>query len=389
MESLIGILTILASFSVKLLGFPRQILKIRKAKSIGSISKGLFTLSFISFTLWTIYGLLKGDWVIVIGQGIGVIVSGIIVFQIYKYSVLKSENSKKISKTKNKNQKEEGMSSTYSYNSDERRLKIQADRLYDFDMTVIEKVVHGIRENKNKKTIKILDIGCADGYLTVSRFSKFDNVEVVGIDKSKDAISNANSSFSNISNFTFKVADVENGDYVFKDYDIVFSALVFHHFKNPEKVLKKAWSYLNNGGCLMIRGTDDGLKLTYPVNPDIEFLLNATEIKGSSDRKYGRKIYSQFMNLSPKPLKVEMEFKVDSTVSKNESEKLNFFEHNYSYRANYAKKLLEHENVTMKDVDFVNELKQTIKRQREYFINSHDLFSIAIHNIAIAFKKIE
>lgn len=82
---IIGILTLIASYAIKLIGFPEQIQKIRKSKSVDGISKSLFITSFISFVLWTIYGFLKGDWVIMLAQGLGAIVGGILLFYLWKY----------------------------------------------------------------------------------------------------------------------------------------------------------------------------------------------------------------------------------------------------------------------------------------------------------------
>ncbi|MEE1944041.1 SemiSWEET family transporter [Pedobacter sp. KR3-3] len=82
---LVGALTLIASYAIKLIGFPEQIQKIRKSKSTNGISKSLFVTSFISFVLWTVYGLLKEDWVIVLAQGLGALVGGILLFYIWKY----------------------------------------------------------------------------------------------------------------------------------------------------------------------------------------------------------------------------------------------------------------------------------------------------------------
>lgn len=82
---IIGVLTLIASYAIKLIGFPEQIQKIRKSKSVGGISKSLFITSFISFMLWTVYGLLKNDWIIVLAQGLGAIVGGVLLFYIWKY----------------------------------------------------------------------------------------------------------------------------------------------------------------------------------------------------------------------------------------------------------------------------------------------------------------
>ncbi|MBX3255396.1 MAG: hypothetical protein KF862_14740 [Chitinophagaceae bacterium] len=75
----------IASYAIKLIGFPEQIQKIRKSKSVDGISKSLFITSFISFVLWTIYGFLKDDWVIMLAQGLGAIVGGILLFYLWKY----------------------------------------------------------------------------------------------------------------------------------------------------------------------------------------------------------------------------------------------------------------------------------------------------------------
>lgn len=87
---IIGVLTLMASYAIKLIGFPEQIQKIRKSKSVNGISSALFITSFISFFLWTIYGILKGDWVIILAQGLGVIVGGILLFYLWKYGKKKS-----------------------------------------------------------------------------------------------------------------------------------------------------------------------------------------------------------------------------------------------------------------------------------------------------------
>lgn len=83
--SIIGFLTVLSSYAIKLIGFPHQIKKVIKTKSVEGISIPLFVFSFISYVLWTIYGVVKKDWVIIWGQSVGIIVSGIVLIQIAKY----------------------------------------------------------------------------------------------------------------------------------------------------------------------------------------------------------------------------------------------------------------------------------------------------------------
>lgn len=82
--TIIGVLTVVSSYAIKFIGFPDQIRKIIKSKSVEGLSVPLFIFSFISYVLWTIYGIIKNDWVIILGQSVGVIVAGIVLYQIAK-----------------------------------------------------------------------------------------------------------------------------------------------------------------------------------------------------------------------------------------------------------------------------------------------------------------
>jgi uncharacterized protein with PQ loop repeat len=79
-EQIVAVATLIASLSVKLIGYPNQIRRIRKAKQLDAVSSLYFKLSFVTYLLWTIHGILKEDLTLIIGQGIGFVVSGILVF---------------------------------------------------------------------------------------------------------------------------------------------------------------------------------------------------------------------------------------------------------------------------------------------------------------------
>lgn len=82
---IIGILTTVLSLLTKLIGFPDQIRKNYQRKSTSGVSAWFFLLSFLSYVLWTIHGILQGDWVVYLGQGLGVVTTGIILWQILVY----------------------------------------------------------------------------------------------------------------------------------------------------------------------------------------------------------------------------------------------------------------------------------------------------------------
>ncbi len=83
--SIIGILTIISTLILKLVGFPHQAKENYIRKSTKGVSTIFFVLAFWCYLLWTLYGILKKDIVIFIGHGMGIIVSGIILIQIIIY----------------------------------------------------------------------------------------------------------------------------------------------------------------------------------------------------------------------------------------------------------------------------------------------------------------
>lgn len=82
---IIGFLTTVLSILVKVVGFPDQIRKNYQRKSTSGLSTSFYVMSFFVYVLWTLHGLLERDWVVVLGQGLGIITTGAIVYQIFLY----------------------------------------------------------------------------------------------------------------------------------------------------------------------------------------------------------------------------------------------------------------------------------------------------------------
>lgn len=83
--SIVGFLTIVITTLVKLFGFPDQIRQNHRRKSTKGLSSLFVIITFISYTIWSLYGSLRKDLVVVIGHGLGVVTSGIILLQILIY----------------------------------------------------------------------------------------------------------------------------------------------------------------------------------------------------------------------------------------------------------------------------------------------------------------
>lgn len=82
---LVGGATVVVGILVKLIGFPDQFLKNYKRKSTEGLSTLFFLLAFLSYILWTLHGVFQHDWVLILGQGVGILTTGAIVCQIILY----------------------------------------------------------------------------------------------------------------------------------------------------------------------------------------------------------------------------------------------------------------------------------------------------------------
>lgn len=85
LDAIVALLTTIFSVIVKVVGFPDQIRSNYARKSTAGLSNWFVMSAFLSYVLWTVHGLLVHDWSLIIGQGLGVLTSGAIVWQIVLY----------------------------------------------------------------------------------------------------------------------------------------------------------------------------------------------------------------------------------------------------------------------------------------------------------------
>lgn len=239
--------------------------------------------------------------------------------------------------------------STYSADtkSEFKRLKIQAANTREADMTAINYVCDHMKDTSG---LRILDMGCAYGFVTRDRFSHFKDVNVLGLDINQNLIEFAreNNYFNGVH---YEVCNLESEDfedrleemmekYGIEEFDIIFASLVIHHLKNPNKLLRRIRKFLSKDGFIIIRGSDDGSVITSHddglIKKIIDLHLNAD---GISDRHNGRKIYSQLITSGYKNVVMKNYIKDLSGLSLDERDEI-FFER-FSYRKNYLKRLVE------------------------------------------------
>lgn len=96
----------------------------------------------------------------------------------------------------------------------------------------------------------ILDLGCGDGRFLSKIRTKSSTSSLMGIDISENMIDTANN--RKINNCNFYVGDSESLTAEDCSIDIVFCLNSFHHYPNPELVVKEVKRVLKPGGKMII-----------------------------------------------------------------------------------------------------------------------------------------
>lgn len=290
--------------------------------------------------------------------------------------------------SKRKIQETYAENSSYDPVKDKERLRLQSQATLNFDKEHLDDVMKYLKEKKGNKPIKILDVGCSDGTVTISRFEEYENIDVLGVDISSKQISRAIENNSDKINFTFKELDVtESESSLDTDYDLIFSVYVMHHLKHSDVVMNNLWNKLSNNGVMFVRSPDDGLKVNFPENDNLNYLLATTDkIKGSSDRKHGRKLYTFMKRFEDQPTKIDLKYFIDDTSNLTGEGREYYFSHYYGYRNQEIDKLAA-ETKLPGDIQTAKKINNIMIEQKERFEDSRDIYSFSAAVLAVGYKK--
>ena len=237
---------------------------------------------------------------------------------------------------------------TSSYRSDaaseRRRLKIQSQFSEEIDQ---EAFLYALQRIGQKEHLYGLDIGCADGYVTESRFRDEYGFElVVGLDHNKNLMEKQTSHGV----FRYHYMNVESPDfedemeelldlYGIEGFDVVFMALTLHHLKQPVRFLRKIRRFINKGGALILRGVDDGALIAYGDDGLVEKIIEQSiETKNISDRFHARKFYSMLRSAGFDD--IDVKYTENDTVGITPEERDVLFRYYFKFRSDYTKRQL-------------------------------------------------
>lgn len=236
-----------------------------------------------------------------------------------------------------------------SYHSDKaserKRLKIQSAFSEESDR---DSFIYALRRIGKKEHLYGLDLGCADGYVTESRFLPEYGFDIVlGVDVNQKLMDAAEDHGC----FRYRRLDIESPG--FEDemeeimdelgidgFDVVFSALTLHHLKQPERALRKLRRFLHKGGAVILRGVDDGALISYGDNGLIEKIIEESiDTRYMSDRFHARKFFS--MLRSAGFTDVKMNYVENDTVNISADERDVLFRYYFKFRSDYTRRQLD------------------------------------------------
>lgn len=111
-------------------------------------------------------------------------------------------------------------------------------------------------KDSNIRPLKILDIGCASGYLTSQINTLFPQAEVAGIDSYKRAIEYGQKNYPNIK---FKVADAHRLPFRDESFDLITCIETLEHLEAPEGAIREIHRLLKRKGKVLIGQDTDNL----------------------------------------------------------------------------------------------------------------------------------
>jgi len=123
-----------------------------------------------------------------------------------------------------------------------------------------------------KPGMRLLDIGCGPGTITVGLAAAVAPGPVIGIDMAESQLELArkNAAKNQIGNIRFQPASIYELPFGDGEFDVVFSHAVFEHLKEPVAALREIHRVLAADGLVALRTPDWGGFLVHPLSPDIE-----------------------------------------------------------------------------------------------------------------------
>jgi SAM-dependent methyltransferase len=123
--------------------------------------------------------------------------------------------------------------------------------------------------------MRLLDVGCGPGSITLGLAEAVAPGEVVGVDLRPEVVEQARAAAAQrgIANVRFEVGSAYDLPFPDASFDAAFAHIVLMHLREPARALAEMRRVLRPGGLVGVRDVDLGARLIYPLTPLLEQLL--------------------------------------------------------------------------------------------------------------------
>jgi ubiquinone/menaquinone biosynthesis C-methylase UbiE len=126
-----------------------------------------------------------------------------------------------------------------------------------------------------KPGMRLLDVGCGPGSITVGLALRVEPAPTVGMDASESVIETARSlaKARPARYLTFEVGNIYEPHFTAENFDAIFAHQVLQHLRRPVDALRQCRALLRSGGVVGVRDVDWGSTTFYPENQGIRRFL--------------------------------------------------------------------------------------------------------------------
>jgi SAM-dependent methyltransferase/acyl carrier protein len=153
--------------------------------------------------------------------------------------------------------------------AEKQRLNAQVELFWQDELNLYRRV--GLREG-----MKVLDCGCATGYLLEKLRTEFPGIDCTGIDPDPQLISTARERMGTLPGCHFLECSACSLDLADDTFDLVIARLVLEHLHDSPVALKELCRVLKPGGAAVVIDNDFDLhERTWPDSPSLGPLYEA------------------------------------------------------------------------------------------------------------------
>ncbi|MFI2752580.1 methyltransferase domain-containing protein [Cellulomonas sp. P22] len=120
--------------------------------------------------------------------------------------------------------------------------------------------------------LRVLDVGCGPGTITIDLAARIAPGEVIGLDRSSAVIEAAREAQAEAGaeNVSFVVGDVYELSYPDASFDVVHAHQVLQHLTDPVAALREMRRVARPGGYVAVRDADHGAMTWYPPSAGLD-----------------------------------------------------------------------------------------------------------------------